>query len=242
MPLKELYLRRVNRRTSTITFQIGMLIFPDIMQLDMTGPHEVFTKMPDTEVMTVWKTLDPVTAGGGMRILPDVTYDTCPALDLICVPGGAGMNPLLNDEETLNFIRKQAESAQYVTSVCTGSLVLGAAGLLKGKRAACHWMSRDMLKEFGAVPDGARVVIDGKFISGGGVTAGIDFGLTIAAEILGEERAKAIQLGIEYAPDPPFDAGVPEAAGQAIEQAARDAARTRQQERLAQVREAASKL
>ena len=225
-----------------MTFRIGMLIFPDIMQLDMTGPHEVFTKMPDTEVMTVWKTLDPVTAGGGMRILPDVTYETCPDLDLICVPGGAGMNPLLNDEETLDFIRKQAAIAQYITSVCTGSLVLGAAGLLKGKRAACHWMSRDMLGEFGAIPDGSRVVIDGKFISGGGVTAGIDFGLAVAAEILGEDQAKAIQLGIEYAPDPPFNAGEPESAGQEIEQAARDAARTRQEERLAQVREAAAKL
>ena len=225
-----------------MTFRIGMLIFPDIMQLDMTGPHEVFTKMPDTEVITVWKSLDPVTAGGGMRILPDVTYDTCPDLDLICVPGGAGMNPLLNDEETLDFIRGQAESAQYVTSVCTGSLVLGAAGLLKGKRAACHWMSRDMLKEFGAIPDSSRVVIDGKFISGGGVTAGIDFGLAVAAEILGEEQAKAIQLGIEYAPSPPFDAGVPETAGREIEQAARDAANTRQQERLAAVQKAAAKL
>ncbi len=225
-----------------MTFRIGILIFPDIMQLDMTGPHEVFTKMPDTEVMTVWKSLDPVTAGGGMRILPDVTYDTCPALDLICVPGGAGMNPLLNDEETLDFIRREAETAQYITSVCTGSLVLGAAGLLKGKRAACHWMSRDMLKEFGAIPDSSRVVIDGKFISGGGVTAGIDFGLAVAAEILGEEQAKAIQLGIEYAPSPPFDAGVPETAGQEIEQAARDAAHTRQQERLAEVQKAAAKL
>ena len=225
-----------------MTFRIGMLIFPDIMQLDMTGPHEVFTKMPDTEVLTVWKSLDPVMAGGGMRILPDVTYETCPALDLICVPGGAGMNPLLNDDETLNFIRKQADSAQYVTSVCTGSLVLAAAGLLKGKRAACHWMSRDMLEEFGAIPDSSRVVIDGKYISGGGVTAGIDFGLAVAAQILGEEKAKAIQLGIEYAPDPPFDAGSPESAGQDIEQAARDAAQARQAERLAEVQKAAAKL
>ncbi len=225
-----------------MTFRIGLLIFPDIMQLDMTGPHEVFTKMPDTEVLMVWKTLDPITAGGGMRILPDVTYETCPALDLICVPGGAGMNPLLNDEETLDFIRKQAESAQYVTSVCTGSLVLGAAGLLKGKRSACHWMSRDMLKEFGAIPDSSRVVIDGKFISGGGVTAGIDFGLAVAAKILGEEQAKAIQLGIEYAPQPPFDAGEPETAGKQIETAARDAAQARQEQRLADVQKAAAKL
>ena len=225
-----------------MTFRIGFLIFPDIMQLDMTGPHEVFTKMPDTEVLMVWKTLEPVTAGGGMRILPDVTYEDCPQLDLICVPGGGGMNPLLNDEETLNFLRRQAAKARYVTSVCTGSLVLGAAGLLKGKRAACHWMSRDMLKEFGATPDASRVVIDGNLISGGGVTAGIDFGLAVAAEILGEDTAKAIQLGIEYAPRPPFDAGTPESAGEQVEQAARNAAKTRQAERLAAVRKAAERL
>ncbi|MHA1165124.1 MAG: DJ-1/PfpI family protein [Alphaproteobacteria bacterium] len=225
-----------------MTFRIGMLVFPDIMQLDMTGPHEVFTKMPDTEVLMVWKTLDPVTAGGGMRILPDVTFENCPPLDLICVPGGAGMNALLNDTETLVFIRKQAETAKYVTSVCTGSLVLAAAGLLKGKRAACHWMSRDMLKEFGAIPDPSRVVIDGKFISGGGVTAGIDFGLAVAGEIFGEDQAKAIQLGIEYAPQPPFNAGSPETAGKDIETASREAAKDRQAERLVAVREAASRV
>ncbi len=225
-----------------MTFCIGMLVFPDIMQLDLTGPHEVFTKMPDTEVLMVWKTLDPVTASGGMRMLPDVTYENCPPLDLICVPGGVGMNALLNDAETLAFIRKQAETAKYVTSVCTGSLVLAAAGLLKGKRAACHWMSRDMLKEFGAIPDPSRVVIDGKFISGGGVTAGIDFGLAVAAEIFGEDQAKAIQLGIEYAPQPPFNAGSPETAGKDIETATREAAKGRQAERLAAVREAASRV
>ena len=193
-------------------------------------------------VLMVWKTLDPVTAGGGMRMLPDVTYENCQPLDLICVPGGAGMNALLNDAETLAFIRKQAETAKYVTSVCTGSLVLAAAGLLKGKRAACHWMSRDMLKEFGAIPDPSRVVIDGKFISGGGVTAGIDFGLAVAGEIFGEDQAKAIQLGIEYAPQPPFNAGSPETAGKDIETASREAAKDRQAERLAAVREAASRV
>jgi cyclohexyl-isocyanide hydratase len=225
-----------------MTFRIGMLVFPDVMQLDMTGPHEVFTKFPDTQVLLVWKTLDPVKTGGGMRIVPDVTYADCPPLDLICVPGGAGMNPLLNDEETLAFIRRQAEGARYVTSVCTGSLVLGAAGLLKGRRAACHWMSRELLEQFGAIPDPARVVVDGRFISGGGVTAGIDFALTVAAELYGEEKARAIQLGIEYAPAPPFEAGSPEAAGPEIEAAAREAAKDRQAARAAAVREAAGRL
>ncbi len=225
-----------------MTFRIGILIFPDIMQLDMSGPHEVFTKLPDTEVVLIWKTLDPVTAAGGMRILPDVTFESCPDLDIICVPGGGGMNPLLNDHETLNFLREKAEKARYVTSVCTGSLVLAAAGLLKGKRSACHWMSREMLSEFGAIPDSSRVVIDGNYISGGGVTAGIDFGLTVASEVFGEDVAKSIQLGIEYNPQPPFDAGSPESAGPEIEKAARDGAAARQKNRLDAVKQAAQTL
>ncbi len=221
-----------------MAFRIGMLLFPDIMQLDMTGPHEVFTKFPDTEVLLISKTLDPVMAGGGMRILPDVTYGDCPQLDLVCVPGGGGMNALLTDEETLDFLRGQAQGARYVTSVCTGSLVLGAAGLLKGRRAACHWMSREMLSAFGAIPDPARVVMDGNVISGGGVTAGIDFALTVAGELFGAEVAKSIQLGIEYNPQPPFEAGSPETAGAEIEAIARSAASARQSERAAAVRAA----
>lgn len=225
-----------------MAFRIGLLVFPDIMQLDMTGPHEVFTKFPDTEVLLVWKTLDPVRSGGGMRILPDVTYADCPQLDLVCVPGGGGMNPLLTDPETLDFLRRQAEGARYVTSVCTGSLVLGAAGLLKGRRAACHWMSREMLSEFGAIPDPARVVVDGNIISGGGVTAGIDFALTVAGELFGDDVAKSIQLGIEYNPQPPYNAGSPESAGAAVEADARTAAAGRQAEREAAVRIAAEAL
>ncbi len=225
-----------------MAFRIGLLVFPDIMQLDMTGPHEVFTKFPDTEVLLVWKSLDPVRSGGGMRILPDVTYADCPQLDLVCVPGGGGMNPLLTDAETLDFLRRQADGARYVTSVCTGSLVLGAAGLLKGRRAACHWMSREMLSEFGAVPDPARVVVDGNIISGGGVTAGIDFALTVAGELFGDGVAKSIQLGIEYNPQPPYDAGSPETAGAAVEADARTAAAGRQAEREAAVRAAVEAL
>ena len=152
------------------------------------------------------------------------------------------MNLLLNDPETLDFIREKAATARYVTSVCTGSLVLAAAGLLKGKRAACHWMSRDMLSELGAIPDSSRVVIDGKFISGGGVTAGIDFGLTVAAEIFGEDVAKSIQLGIEYNPQPPFNAGSPDLADPNIEKATRLAATERQLERFNAVKRAAANL
>ena len=198
-----------------MTFRIGLLLFPDITQLDLTGPYEVFTKFPEAEVRLIWKTLEPIKAGGGMRIVPDTTFVDCPQLDLVCVPGGAGMNPLMEDAETLAFLRRQAAGARYVTSVCTGALVLGAAGLLKGKRAATHWMSRDMLKAFGATPVAERVVVDGNVITGGGVTAGIDFALKVAAEAFGEDLAKSIQLGIEYDPHPPFNAGSPEAAGAA---------------------------
>jgi cyclohexyl-isocyanide hydratase len=225
-----------------MSFRIGLLLFPDITQLDMTGPYEVFTKLPGAEVHLVWKSLDPVTANGGMKITPTTTFATCPQLDVVCVPGGPGMNPLLNDEETLAFLRSQAAGARYVTSVCTGALVLGAAGLLKGKRAATHWMSRDMLKAFGATPVAQRVVIDGNVITGGGVTAGIDFALTVAAEAFGEDLAKAIQLGIEYDPHPPFASGSPEGAGPAIVEKARAGASQRQAERAEAVARAAARL
>jgi cyclohexyl-isocyanide hydratase len=223
-------------------FQIGLLLFPDITQLDLTGPYEVFIKFPDTRVELVWKNSDPVTAIGGMRILPTTTFQTCPQLDLLCVPGGAGMNRLLGDEETLGFIRRQAKGARYVTSVCTGALVLGAAGLLQGRRAATHWMSRDMLAAFGATPVAARVVSDGNIITGGGVTAGVDFALTVAATIFGDDRAKAIQLGMEYDPHPPFDAGAPERADPALVARVRADAAPRQAERRDAVAAAAAKL
>ncbi|MEM8975629.1 MAG: DJ-1/PfpI family protein, partial [Pseudomonadota bacterium] len=215
---------------------------PDITQLDMTGPYEVFIKFPDARVHLIWKDKQPVTAGGGMQIIPNQTFADCPQLDLICVPGGAGMNPLLNDVETLAFIRKQSAGARYVTSVCTGALVLGAAGLLQGKRAATHWMSREMLTSFGAEPVAERVVVDGNVITGGGVTAGIDFALTVAAEVFGAEVAQAIQLGIEYDPAPPFNAGSPESADADLVAKARAAGHVRQAEREAAVLFAAANL
>ena len=223
-------------------FWIGLLLFPEITQLDMTGPYEVFIKFPDAKVHLVWKTRAPVTAGGGMQLVPTTTFADCPQLDLICVPGGAGMNPLLNDAETLDFIRAQAKGARYVTSVCTGALVLGAAGLLKGKRAATHWMSREMLAAFGATPVAERVVIDGNVITGGGVTAGIDFALRVAAEAFGPELAQAIQLGIEYDPHPPFDSGSPASADPALVAKVRAAAAQRQSERQTAVDRAAARL
>ena len=223
-------------------FQIGLLLFPDLTQLDLTGPYEVFTKFPDTDVHLVWKTLEPVTAAGGMRLSPTTAFGDCPQLDLICVPGGAGMNPLLNDAETLDFVRRQAEGARYVTSVCTGSLVLGAAGLLRGKRATTHWMSLPMLAAFGCEPVSERVVVDGNTITGGGVTAGIDFALTIAGELFGAETARRIQLAIEYDPRPPYDAGSPARADAALVAATREASAARQAEREAAVERAAARL
>ena len=222
-------------------FQTGLLLFPNLTQLDMTGPYEVFTKFPDSEVHLLWKTLDPVTAAGGMRLLPSTTFADCPQLDLVCVPGGAGMNPLLNDEEVLDFLRRQAPGARYVTSVCTGSLVLGAAGLLQGRRATTHWMSLPMLAAFGCEPVAERVVVDGNVITGGGVTAGIDFALTVAGELLGAEAAERIQLGMEYDPHPPFDAGSPERAGASVVDAVCAAAAARQTEREVEIERATAR-
>jgi cyclohexyl-isocyanide hydratase len=171
-----------------------------------------------------------------------MTYAECPQLDLVCVPGGGGMNALLEDDETLAFLRRQAAGARYVTSVCTGSLVLGAAGLLKGKRAATHWMSMDMLADFGATPVRERVVVDGNTITGGGVTAGIDFGLRVAAEVAGEDVARGIQLAIEYDPHPPFNAGSPTGAGPELTARMTQAAAARQTQRAEAVKRAAARL
>ena len=225
-----------------MTFHIGLLLFPDLTQLDLTGPFEVFTKFPEAKVHLVWKTLEPITAGGGMTIAPTITFADCPALDLICVPGGSGVNALLSDPDVLAFVKRQASGARYVTSVCTGALVLGAAGLLQGKRATTHWMSRDMLAAFGATPVVERVVIDGNTITGAGVTAGIDFALVVAGQAFGEETAKSIQLNIEYDPHPPFDAGTPESAGEALAARLRTASAKRQAERQAAVDKAAANL
>ena len=192
---------------------IGILIYPNLTQLDATGPAQVLARVPGATLHMIWKTRDPIPTDAGFSIVPNTTFADCPKLDVICVPGGGGQVALMTDPETLDFLRKQAETARYVTSVCTGSLVLGAAGLLKGYRSACHWAWREMLSDFGAIPVAERVVRDRNRISGGGVTAGIDFGLTVAAELAGEEVAKSIQLVLEYDPHPPFDSGSPEKAG-----------------------------
>ncbi len=193
-------------------YRIGLLAFPAMTQLDLTGPLQVFASLPDAQVHVLWKTLDPIRAQGGLTLIPDTTLADCPMLDVICVPGGPGVLDLMTDETVLSFLRAQTERARFVGSICTGALVLGAAGLLRGKRATTHWAWTDLLVPLGAIPTAGRVVRDGKFMSGGGVTAGIDFALTMVAELAGPGVAEAIQLSIEYAPAPPFDAGSPDTA------------------------------
>jgi cyclohexyl-isocyanide hydratase len=222
-------------------FRVGFLLLPNLTQLDLTGPYEVLARVPGAEVSLIWKTLDPVRSDRGMAIVPTATFDSCPSpLDLVCVPGGPAVNTAMLDEDVLGFLRWTAPTARYVTSVCTGSLVLGAAGLLAGRRAACHWTSREFLRSFGAIPVAERVVVDGNVITAGGVTSGIDFGLQVVAEICGRDVAERIQLAMEYDPQPPFDAGSPDRARPAIVAAARADAARMLSERAASVQRAAS--
>lgn len=197
------------------TCHIGMLLFPQVTQLDLTGPVQFLSRVPGARIHLAWKDTRPVMSDAGFSINPTTTFEDCPQLDVLCVPGGFGVVDLLGDTATLDFLRRQAAGARYVSSVCNGSLVLGAAGLLQGYRSACHWNWRRYLEAFGAIPSDARIVRDRNRISGGGVTAGIDFALALAAELAGEETARMIQLGLEYDPQPPFDCGSPGRAGHA---------------------------
>ncbi|WP_188259944.1 DJ-1/PfpI family protein [Azospirillum tabaci] len=194
----------------------GLLLFPNVTQLDLTGPYEVLARVPGAQVHLLWKTLDPVRSDTGLTILPTTTLAEAPPLDLLLVPGGGGINALLTDGEVLAFLEERASSTRYLSGICTGSLVLGAAGLLEGKRAGTHWASRDFLAAFGATPVAERVVVDGALFTGGGVTAGIDVALRIVADLFGEETARLVQLSIEYDPHPPFDAGSPDGAGEGV--------------------------
>ncbi len=208
-------------------FNVGFLIFPGITQLDFTGPFEVLSRLgtppsigvpsrfPYARTHVVAKTPLPVSSDRGLGIVPTCTFDSCPPLDLMCVPGGPGVVEALADAETVNFIRYQGSRAQYVTSVCMGAFLLGAAGLLKGRRAATHWAYVDLLPLVGASHERGRVVRDGNVFTAGGVTSGIDFAFRVVAELAGPEVAQAIQLGIEYDPSPPYDAGHPDKASEA---------------------------
>ncbi|MGE0875679.1 MAG: DJ-1/PfpI family protein [Burkholderiales bacterium] len=220
--------------------RIGMLIFPDMTQLDFTGPYEVFSQVPGATLHVIAANAAPVAAKGGLKFVPDTTLADAPQLDLLFVPGGPGVSALMEDRAVLEFLRREADKAQYVTAVCTGALVLGAAGLLKGYRAATHWLSMDQLPVFGAIPVAERVVIDRNRVTGGGVTAGIDFALVIAAKVAGEDAAKAIQLLIEYNPAPPFACGHPDSADAAVVAKVREQRAPMQAARLAQAKRAAA--
>lgn len=197
--------------------EIGILFFPGMTQLDVTGPFEVLARLPGARIHLLWKRIEPITSDVGLTVLPTRTFDDCPPLDVLCVGGGPGQVALMDDEEAMRFIARQGASARYVTSVCAGSLILAGAGLLTGYRAACHWLSRDQLSILGAIPEDARIVVDRNRITGGGVTAGIDFGFKVAAELCGEDVAHRLQLLLEYDPQPPFDVTVSNAPPALIE-------------------------
>ena len=190
-----------------------MLGYPGFAAVDLIGPQEVLAGLPNVTVNLIAKTSDVVTSGSNVSILPDRTFDQCATrYDVLMIPGSACTHHVVEDAVTLSFVRRIADGDRYVTSVCTGSPILGAAGLLTGYRTASHWAFREFLPAFGAIPEGSRIVFDRNRITGCGVTAGIDFGLQLAAAISGEQNAKTRQLNMEYDPDPPFDCGTPQRA------------------------------
>ncbi len=191
---------------------IVFVLYTNLTQLDFTGPLQVLSRLPDASVHLAAKTIDPVSTDAVLKIPPTTTFADCPPADVLCIPGGFGVDDAINDAALMDFVKREGARAKYVTSVCTGAFVLGAAGLLKGKRATTHWAFHSALEGVGAIPVRERVVRDGNIFTGGGVTAGIDFAFTLAAEIAGEAFASSLQLGIEYDPAPPFAAGSPDKA------------------------------
>jgi cyclohexyl-isocyanide hydratase len=202
--------------------RIGAVIFPEMDQIDFTGPFEVLSRLPDSTFHVLWKEKRPLRDLKGLILTPEMTFAEAPPLDVLIVPGGHGQQALMEDEAVLGFLRRQAAQARYVFSVCTGALLSGAAGLLKGVRATTHWSAFQLLPYFGAIPVDARVVVDGKMISAAGVTAGIDGALRLAALLRGEAAAQRIQLNIQYAPEPPFNSGTPATAPPAVLAAERE--------------------
>jgi cyclohexyl-isocyanide hydratase len=201
--------------------QIGSLIFPDLDQVDLTGPHEVLSRLPDSTYRIYGRTRDPVADMKGLRILPDATLEEAPPLDVLHLPGGFGVDAAMGDAALLAWVKRQAEQAQLVFTVCTGALLLGATGLLRGRRATTHWASHHLLPLLGATPVDARVVEDGKFVTAAGVTSGFDGALHVAAKLRGQAVAEGIQLYMQYDPDPPFRAGTPAGAPAAVLETAR---------------------
>jgi cyclohexyl-isocyanide hydratase len=221
---------------------VVMLAYPRMTQLNLTGPFEVFARFRELSLHLAWKSSDPVADGSGLRLVPTTTFANCPQADILFVPGGPGQIALMDDKEVLTFLRTQAENATYMTSVCTGSLVLAAAGLLTGYRATCHWLSLNQLAYFGAEPVAERVVVDRDRVTGAGVTSGIDFALTLAASLFGEDRARRVQLSMEYDPEPPFRGGSPSSSDPAIVAAVREGSAAFQRQREEVARNAAAAL
>lgn len=200
--------------------KIGFLIYPGVIQLDVTAAYQVLSFPPNTETYLVSKTLDPIESNEGLTLTPTNDFNSCPQLDVICVPGGGIRQvEVMQDETTIEFLQRQSEKAQYVTSVCTGSMILAAAGLLKGYKATCHWAFEDQLAMFGVEVVSDRVVIDRNRVTGAGVTSGIDFGLTLLSLLLDEDTAKMTQLMMQYSPEPPFDSGTPKTTNSQITEA-----------------------
>jgi cyclohexyl-isocyanide hydratase len=226
----------------TVHLNIGSLLFDDLDQIDLTGPFEVLSRIPNATCRIYAKSPNPVRDLMGLRIMPDATLAEAPQLDILHIPGGWGQEALMEDEEVLGWLRGQAEGAKKVFSVCTGALLCGAAGLLRGKRATTHWASFHLLPFFGAVPVDERVVVDGDFIFAAGVTAGIDGALRLAAEVRGVAAAERIQLDIAYAPEPPFHSGTPQTARPEILEAARRGVAKMTARREASARRAAARL
>ena len=192
-----------------MSFNLVFPLFPGVTQLDFTGAAQMFAYVPDVQLCVVSETGDPIQTDCGFSIQPGYSFNTCPAADMICIPGGPGVMDAINHAPLIDFIARQSESASYLTSVCTGAFLLGAAGLLEGKKATTHWGYTGALNEVGATFTEGRVVVDGNLITAGGVTSGIDFSLSVIAQVWGEPLAKAIQLRMEYDPHPPFAGGHP---------------------------------
>ncbi len=219
---------------------VGMLLFPGMTQLDLTGPFEVLARIPGCRVEIVAKQAGPIVTDKGLVITADRDFASAPQYDLIAVPGGPGTDDAILDAETVSFVRQQAEGARFILGICTGSLLLGAAGLLAGRRSGGHWQARDLLTQFGAIVSDDRMTVDGNIYTSGGVTSGIDMALRIAAVIAGDEFAQQLQLQIEYDPEPPFKAGTPFVAPPAIVEQALVATKARRDIREAAVAKAAA--
>ena len=221
---------------------IGGLIFPNMDQMDFTGPFEVLSLVPNSTFHIIWKDLTPVRERRGLVLMPDTTLRDAPTLDVLLVPGGHGQEALMDDEEILEFLRTQARSARFIFSVCTGALLCGAAGLLRGVRSTTHWNSFHLLPYFGAIPVDERVVVDGRHVSAAGVSSGIDGGLRLVELLGGARMAQAIQLQMQYAPEPPFPGGTPATSPPDILGAAKTAGRVMADQRLATAKRIAEKL